>query len=280
MAAQKRGLGRGLDALLGEYTEPAPQGVTEVDVYSIDNNPDQPRKDFDRAKLEELAESIRRHGVVQPIVVKQNGSRYRIIAGERRFRAARLAGLATVPVIVRELEEREIMEVALVENLQRENLNPIEEAAAVRLLMTAHDLTQEEVASRIGRSRPAVANSLRLLALPASVQSLVKDGSLQAGHARALAGVKDEKRLVSLAKQAVDEGWSVRQTEAACREPEKKVKKAAPVRDPYLYDAETRFREKLGLRVALTGSHKKGKLVIAYSSADDLQRLYDTILGD
>lgn len=281
MANVKRGLGRGLDALLGEYTEPAPQGVTEIDVYIIDNNPEQPRKDFDPEKLGELAESIRRHGVVQPIVLKPNGDRYRIIAGERRFRAARLAGLKTVPAVVRQMEDAEVMEVALIENLQREDLNPIEEAAAVRLLMKAHDLTQEEVSARIGRSRPAVANSLRLLSLPSSVQALVKDGSLQAGHGRAIAGVRDERRQLALAKQAVSEGWSVRQTEAACREPEKPARKnAAPARDPYIFDAENRFRERLGMRVTLTGTQKKGKLTVTYSSADDLQRLYDALLGE
>ena len=163
--AMKKGLGRGLDALLGDYTAAPPEGVRQTDVYLIDTNADQPRKTFDEEKLRELADSIARHGMVQPIIVRQNGERFVIVAGERRFRAARMAGLTQVPVIVKALDDAEVMEVALIENLQRENLNPIEEAAAIRFLMEQHDLTQEEVAKRLAKSRPAIANSLRLLNL-------------------------------------------------------------------------------------------------------------------
>lgn len=174
--AMKKGLGRGLDALLGDYTAAPPEGVRQTDVYLIDTNADQPRKTFDEEKLRELADSIARHGMVQPIIVRQNGERFVIVAGERRFRAARMAGLTQVPVIVKALDDAEVMEVALIENLQRENLNPIEEAAAIRFLMEQHDLTQEEVAKRLAKSRPAIANSLRLLNLDDGVQDYVREG--------------------------------------------------------------------------------------------------------
>ena len=156
MAMKK--LGRGLDALLGDFTATPPEGVVQADIYMIDTNADQPRKTFDEDRLNELAESLKRHGMVQPIIVHQNGDRYTIVAGERRFRAARLAGFQTVPVIVKQFDDAEIQEIALVENLQRESLNPIEEAAAIRFLMQQHDLTQEEVSSRLSKSRPAIAN--------------------------------------------------------------------------------------------------------------------------
>ena len=172
--AVKKGLGRGLDALLDELElqEEQKGTVEQVSLYDIDTNPDQPRKSFDEVKLQELAASLKRHGVVQPLIVKKNGLRYTIIAGERRFRAARIAGLSTVPVLVTDMDESSIMEVSLVENIQRENLNPIEEAAAIRLLMDQHDLTQEEVSARIGKSRPAIANALRLLSLEKNWSSM------------------------------------------------------------------------------------------------------------
>ena len=171
-----KGLGKGLDALLGGSGFEESSVVSTLSVYLIDTNLDQPRKTFDEAKLKELATSIEQHGVVQPIIVKKYDDRYKIIAGERRFRAARMAGLNEVPVIVRDLDEQEVLEVSLIENLQRENLNPIEEAAAIRALMDEHDLTQEEVAKRLGKSRPAIANSVRLLALPEEIKALVLDG--------------------------------------------------------------------------------------------------------
>ena len=216
--AMKKGLGRGLDALLGDYTQPTPEGVQELDIHLIDTNAGQPRKDFDQEKLQELADSIRQHGVVQPILLRQNGERYVIVAGERRFRAARLAGLEKVPAIVKDLDEAQVMEVALIENLQREDLNPIEEAAAIRFLMQQHDLTQEEVSKRLSKSRPAIANSLRLLTLPEPVQAYLRNGKLQAGHARALAGLQDPEAQAVLADKIVGEGLSVRAAESLARE--------------------------------------------------------------
>jgi len=285
--AIRKGLGRGLDALLGEYTEEAQSAATqEADIRLLDINRDQPRKTFDEEKLNELAASIARHGLVQPILVKKRGDRYLIIAGERRYRAARKAGLAKVPVVVRDLEDAEVMEFSLIENIQRENLNPIEEAAAIRFLMQQHDLTQEEVSSRLGKSRPAIANALRLLSLPAPVQKLLCEGVIQPGHAKALLSLKDEAALTRMAGLAAEEGWSVRETEervkaALTEAPAKeKPRKEKPRLLPELADAEIRMRERLGTKVTVQGSAKRGKIVIEYFSADDLQAIYDAIVKD
>ena len=278
--AMKKGLGRGLDALLGDYTQPTPEGVQALDIHAIDINADQPRKDFDAAKLQELADSIQRHGVVQPIIVRQKGSRYTIVAGERRFRAARMAGLTTVPVIVKDMEEAQVMEVALIENLQREDLNPIEEAAAIRFLMQQHDLTQEEVSKRLAKSRPAIANSLRLLSLPEQIQDYLKKGQLQAGHARALAGLQDEKLQLALAEKIIREGLSVREAEALVREQGNKPprpQKTQAQTDPDLAAAETHLRERLGTKVSIKGNGKRGRIVIEYYNAETLQGLYELL---
>lgn len=287
--AMKKGLGRGLDALLGDYTAAPPEGVRQTDVYLIDTNADQPRKTFDEEKLKELADSIARHGMVQPIIVRQNGERFVIVAGERRFRAARLAGLTQVPVIVKALDDAEVMEVALIENLQRENLNPIEEAAAIRFLMEQHDLTQEEVAKRLAKSRPAITNSLRLLNLDDGVQDYVREGKLSAGAARALVVVKDARKQRTLAQEASLRGLSVREVErrahAANNEEEirrmKAEQKAEATRgcsSNDLYAAQEQLRERLGTRVAINGTEEQGKLVIEYYSKDMLEGLYELLM--
>lgn len=280
--AAKKGLGRGLDALLDEL-EGKGRGegsVEQVSLYDIDTNPDQPRKTFDEEKLNELASSIRRHGVVQPLIVKQNGLRYTIIAGERRFRAARLAGLDTVPVIISDLDENTIMEVALVENIQRENLNPIEEAAAIRLLMEQHDLTQEEVSARIGKSRPAIANSLRLLSLEKPVAELIKEGKLSAGHGKMLAGVTNKKQQRELAEKAAERDWSVRRLEDELRFAswEKKPKKKQEY-SPEFRAALAKMRSVLKTKIAVEGTEEKGKLIISYYNRDDLDTIYHTIVN-
>lgn len=280
--AMKKGLGRGLDALLGDYTQPTPEGVQQVDIHLIDTNAGQPRKDFDQEKLQELADSIRQHGVVQPILLRQNGERYVIVAGERRFRAARLAGLEKVPAIVKDLDEAQVMEVALIENLQREDLNPIEEAAAIRFLMQQHDLTQEEVSKRLSKSRPAIANSLRLLTLPEPVQAYLRNGKLQAGHARALAGLQDPEAQAVLADKIVGEGLSVRAAESLAREQGQKPprqKKEPPATDPDLAAAEASLREWLGTKVSIQGSSQRGRIVIEYYNAELLQGIYDLLRG-
>ena len=282
--AKNKGLGRGLDALLDEIEAPeeAKEGKFEVNLYDIDTNPNQPRKTFDPEKLAELAASIKRHGIVQPILVKQNGARYTIVAGERRYRAARAAGLMTVPVILTDVDEDTIMEISLVENIQRENLNPIEEAAAIKLLMQQHDLTQEEVSERVGKSRPAIANALRLLTLAKSVQKLIKDGRLSAGHGKMLAGVGDPRIQMELAEKCVESDWSVRRLEDEIRfsEMPKRKRKEKPEQTPEFRSAMHRMRAELGTKVSVQGDEEKGKLIIHYYSRDDLDRIYRTIVGN
>ncbi len=284
-AERKKGLGRGLDALLDPYQQPDMRqgtGVSEVNIHDIDNNPLQPRKDFDEEKLNELAASIKIHGIVQPIIVKEHEGRYSIIAGERRYRAARLAGLRKIPVIVAAYDDEQIHEVSLIENIQREDLNPIEEAASIRFLMEQHDLTQEEISARIGKSRPAVANALRLLSLPEKVLDMVKKGALSAGHGRALAGLTDSALQQKLANECLQLGYSVRALESRIKNlgTEKKPKPRAEGRlSVELHETEDRFRERLGTRVQIRGSEKKGKITIEYFSREDLQNIYDCILG-
>lgn len=279
----KKGLGRGLDALLGDFSATPPAGVTEVDIRLLDINKSQPRKDFDEAKLTELCESIKLHGLMQPILVRQTGERYSIVAGERRYRAARMAGLDTIPVIVKEVAPEEVMELALIENLQREDLNPIEEASAIRFLMQQHDLTQEEVSKRLSKSRPAIANTLRLLMLPESVQQLLREGKLTSGHARALAGLKDEKLQEKLAQETVEKDHSVRELEALVQKLQQDKLKAQkePKRLPNeLYRAQESFQSRLGTKVQISGSESRGRITIEYYSREDLQHIYDIINGE
>ena len=286
MALGKKGLGKGLDALLGDYSEPTASGLQEMDIYLIDTNEDQPRKTFDKEKLEELAESLRLHGVVQPIVVRKIGERYSIIAGERRYRAARMAGLTTVPVVIRDMDEMQAREVALIENIQRENLNPIEEAAAIKSLMDLHDLTQEEVSKRISKSRPAVSNSVRLLSLPEEVQDMVKEGKLQAGHARAILSIPDDLNRTIVARRIAESGASVREAEKLVKaELNPRMEPAVPKAekrpaDPDLRAAEDALRERLGTKVSIQGGMSKGKLVIEYYTKDQLSGLYDLLIGE
>lgn len=281
--ATKKGLGRGLDALLDELSlaESGSGQIEQVSLYDIDTNPDQPRKTFDADKLNELAASLKRHGVVQPLIVKRNGLRYTIIAGERRFRAARIAGLATVPVLVSDMDENAIMEVALVENIQRENLNPIEEAAAIKLLMQQHDLTQEEVSARIGKSRPAIANALRLLTLEKPVADMIRSGKLSAGHGKMLAGIEDKSVQTALAEKAVEKDWSVRRLEDELRFASwEKKPKAKPEYSPEFRAALRAMRNRLQTRVVAEGTEQRGKLIISYYNADDLEKIYRAIVGE
>ncbi len=291
MAAKKtapHGLGRGLGALLGDIeeesellhseTERKGDVVQTVPLSSIDPNRDQPRKDFREESLKELADSIRAVGVIQPIVVTKRGNRYSIIAGERRWRASRMAGLTEVPVIVRDWDEMTRLKAALIENLQRDDLNPVEEALGIRALMDKCELTQEAASGVIGKSRSAIANSLRLLTLPDDVLALLKDGSLSAGHGRALVSVSPERQS-KLAVLTVQQGWSVRQLERICAQPEKKPAEApAPARRPAeLGQLEKMAREVFGTRVKLDGDENKGKITLSYMSAEDLERIWDVL---
>ncbi len=280
--AMKKGLGKGLDALLGDYEEQQ-SSVMEVDVNQIDTNASQPRKSFDKEKLEELAASIKNHGIVQPIVVRKAGDRYTIIAGERRYRAARLAGLSTVPVVVREMDDYEVMEVALIENIQRENLNPIEEATAIRFIMDQNDMTQEEVAARLAKSRPSIANTLRLLNLPWEVQELLKEDKLQTGHAKVILSLPERYMQVELADRIAKGGVSVREAERIAKsmtKPREEKKKPERPLDTDLGFAENSLRERLGTKVTIQGTQEKGKVIIEYYSRAELTGIYDILIRE
>lgn len=286
MAAKKKGLGRGLDALLPEADELLPNVVQEIPVGDIDPNTEQPRRSFPEEAMTQLSASVKEQGILQPLlVVEQPGGRYRIVAGERRWRAARQAGLATVPCMVRDMDMIRQMEVSLIENLQREDLNPMEEAAAIRALMQQCGYTQETVAARLSKSRPVIANLLRLLTLPKEVAQMVREGQLSAGHARVLAGLEREEDKIALARETLAKGYSVRQLEqlaALRREAEShgqaahKVKNARPL-PPELKELEGRVRETLGMRATLSGNARKGKIVLQYYSQEELERLYEVL---
>ncbi|MEA4897806.1 MAG: ParB/RepB/Spo0J family partition protein [Christensenellaceae bacterium] len=291
--AVKHALGRGLDALLGgaQASEAAPMAaepiqpgdaVLQLRIADIDPNRTQPRRRFDEDALGELAASIASVGVIQPVIVRELNGRYQLIAGERRWRAARMAGLSEIPAIVRDWDEVKRLEVALIENLQRDDLNPIEEAQGVRQLMEQCGYTQEAAAERLGKSRSALANLLRLLTLDGRVLMLVEGKQLSAGHARALVAIEDKNEQVRLANLCMAQGWSVRQLEKICQQAragadEAPVPKAAVPRE--VRELERLAREAFGTKAQLDGDLQKGKLVLHYYSADDLQRIWDVLAG-
>jgi len=290
-----KGLGRGFGALLpGEDTFSVPDAaagdvVKIVPLTSVEPNPDQPRKEFDRSALEELAASIKEQGVLQPLLVEQWASGYRIVAGERRWRAAQIAGLVEIPVLVRSFTEESRMEIALIENIQRADLTPLEEARAYRNLMEAFNLTQDEVSKKVGKQRSTVANALRLLKLPEDMQGAVDKGLLTPGHARAVLSVTLSEGQRTLFTAILDEGMSVREAEERAQRlnagstPPSKVAQVAvaPVRRlPEIADLEQRFIERLGTKVSIKGDAKKGKIEISYHSAEDLDRLYEVLGGE
>ncbi len=286
-----RGLGKGLSALFSETEEDYGKSllfedkedkgtVTEIAISDIYANPDQPRKVFDEEALNELAASIKKHGVIMPIIVNKNGSRYMIIAGERRFRASKIAGLDTVPVIVKNYDERQIKEISLIENLQREDLNPIEAASAMRSLMDDYHLSQEDLADRIGKSRSAIANTLRLLNLQADVLEMVKSGELSAGHARTIVSVPaiDQKKM---ANAIVKGGLSVRAAEKMVKDyflpPEEKKKKAKVPLSAELKELIGDMQRVFGTKVNAIGNDNKGRIYIDYYTRDDLDRLSEMV---
>lgn len=273
----KKGLGKGLGALLGT-DEPVSSGVTEVRITDIEPNANQPRKSIDDEKLAALAESIKQHGVVQPLIVQQDGDSYRIVAGERRWRAARRAGLETVPVIVRDLSDRQVMEVALIENLQREDLNPIEEAEAYEKLISEYGMTQEEVASVVGKSRPAITNSIRLLSLDDEIKSRLISGEISSGHARALLSLDDKDLRRKAMQEIIEKGLSVRETERLIKVlSTPKKQKARKVPDAEYQALEERFREVFGTKVRIMNSKKSGKILIEYYSLEELDRIINLV---
>ena len=283
---RESGLGRGLEALMGDLPslDTAQEGVTLLPIAKVEANRQQPRKYFDPEALSDLAESIATHGILQPITVRRlQSGYYQIISGERRWRAAREAGLSEVPVLIIEADDKKVMELALIENLQREDLNPLEEAQGYQKLIDTFGLTQEEVAQRVGKSRPAVANALRLLALPEPILAMVEDGRLSAGHARALLSIPDEAAQQALAEKIVSQGLSVRQTEQLAKKLARPAAEpAAPAaKDPLAVDyaavAASELESKLGRRVNIVTGKRKGRLELEYYGVDDLNDLLDAL---
>ncbi|MGI6169795.1 MAG: ParB/RepB/Spo0J family partition protein [Christensenellales bacterium] len=268
-----KGLGKGLEALLGEAAAGTPQH--EIEMTLIDPNRSQARQTFDEAGIEELAASIRQHGVIQPILLRPENGRYSIIAGERRWRAAHKAGLKTIPALIKDIEERELMEISLIENLQRENLNPVEEAEGLQTLINEYELTQEEAARRLGKSRSYIANSLRLLVLHPEILNKLRTNLISAGHARCLITLPEEQQL-RVAKLIVERQLSVRQVEELVKHGNMKVRseKAA---DPEIAEAEALLRELLGTKVRLSGNQRRGRIMIEYYSTDELEGILDKL---
>lgn len=294
MAKVQKGLGRGLGALLDtnmtDTVTEVPEkkaavggAVNEVDILEIDVNKAQPRKDFDPEALEELKNSILEHGIIQPLVVRKEGERYLLIAGERRYRAARLAGLKKVPIIIREADEKATLELSLIENIQREDLNPVEEALAIKSLMEELSYTQEEAAKRLSKSRSALANSLRLLSLPNEILKDLREGKITAGHARAILMLDGAEKMLEAEKRIIEEGLNVRQAEELAKQlGEEKPIAEVPVkresyRSPEFAEAERQLSERFETKVKISGSPKKGKIIFEYKSEEQLMAIYSLL---
>lgn len=317
MAAPKkaRGLGKGLDALFGdvevslerkpepeikkaegdkkaasaskkenkekpEEAKPVPGGIEYIDINDIKPNSNQPRKTFDEEKLQELADSIKEHGLIQPVILRKAKKGYEIVAGERRWRAARIVGVKEVPCIVKELTDEENMLLAIIENMQREDLNPIEEAEGLRQMMETYGFTQEQISKSVGKSRPYIANSLRLLSLPDTIIEYVSEGKLTAGHGKAIAGIEDDKRQIDLADKVLKEGLSVRQLEKLVREGKpvgRSKTKRIEFKNANVKRVEEDLKEALGTKVNLNQKGNKGKIEIEFYSKDELERLIELL---
>ena len=280
--ASNKGLGKGLGALLGDFSEEAVESSAyQILLYKVEPNPDQPRRDFDEEELQALADSISVHGVIQPLTVRQMPTGYyQIIAGERRWRAARLANLSEIPVVIVEADDKKAMELALIENLQRQDLNPVEEALGYQALIEEYGLTQEEAAGRVGKSRPAVANALRLLGLSPAVLEKLKNGELSAGHARAILTLKTEKKQQEAAKKIIALALSVRQAETLCKNMNKEP---APKKEPvfavdYVAECEKSLSKQLGRGVKIVNGKRKGRFELEFYGEEDLQRLLDALM--
>lgn len=286
MSQRRGGLGRGLESLIPTEHTADDTGFAILAVDDIEANDQQPRVRFDQATLDQLAASIREVGILQPIAVMriEDSDRYRIINGERRWRAARQAGLHQVPAVIRTVDDERMLTEALIENLQREDLTPLEEGAAYKALLEEYGLTHEQVADRVGKSRSTVTNAIRLLGLPAKIQALLETGELRQGHARALLGLEDRTYAVHIARRAVDEGWSVRQVEDAVRQRQENPSEARrpvvkEVRPVEIIELEQRLTEALGTKVSIAYRKKKGRVQIDFASLDELERIYRTIFG-
>ena len=283
MASQK-GLGKGLGALLGDFSEPAAEesAYRMLPLHRVEPNPEQPRQDFDEEELTALSESIRQHGILQPLTVRETGAGYyQIIAGERRWRAARMAELTEVPAIVVEADDKKAMELALIENLQRQDLNSVEEALGYRSLMEEFGLTQEEAASRVGKSRPAVANSLRLLSLDEKVLEMLRAGTISAGHAKAILMLKSGKKQQEAAQKIANLGLSVRQAELLCKNMSREqppMKETPVLKVDYVKECEKSLSKHLGRGVKIVNGKRKGRFELEFYGQDDLQNLLDALM--
>lgn len=278
-----KGLGKGLQAFFPDELHDQDEKVTEIKVKDLRPNPYQPRKHFSEEAIDELTASIKNHGILQPIIARKSIKGYEIVVGERRFRAAIKAGLKTVPVVVKELSDEKMMELALIENLQREDLNPIEEAMAYEKLLQHLNITQEELANRLGKSRPHIANHIRLLQLPKNVQQLISDGTLSMGHGRALLGLKNKEKLPALLEKVLKEKLNVRELEAIVQKLNENVphetKRKKIIHSPYIREREEYLRNRLGTSVSIKKGKRKGKIEIDFFSDEDLERIITVLEG-
>jgi len=282
VARKHGGLGKGLGALIPEEKEELKESVTKIDINLIRANEEQPRKYFDDEKIANLAQSIKEHGIIQPIILMKNGDFYTIVAGERRWRAAKSIGMKEVPAIVMELSSKQLLEVSLIENIQREDLNPIEEAIAYKKLIEEFDITQEDLAAKLGKSRTAITNSMRLLNLDKRVQDYLIEGVITEGHGRAILGISDFNMQNEVAQKIIDEGLSVRQVEALIRqlnsEKKQKNKRKNQQQNPYINEIKEKLESYLGTKVQVSSNKKnKGKIEIEYYSTDDLNRILELL---
>ncbi|MCM3087569.1 ParB/RepB/Spo0J family partition protein [Bhargavaea ginsengi] len=274
-----KGLGKGLNALFPGESLKQSEHVEQIDLKLLKPNPYQPRKVFAEESLQELTESIREHGILQPIIVRKKGRKYEIVVGERRFRASGEAGLDSVPAVVRDMTDQQMMELAILENLQREDLNPVEEAEAYKQLMDALSLTQEQLAFRLGKSRPHIANHLRLLSLPEEVRSMLSEGRLSMGHGRALLGIKKKAQIGPVAQKTVAEGLNVRQLEALVQRMNEDVPRETKKekKDIFIVEKETELRDFFGTSVNIRKTKNRGKIEIEFFSDDDLERILELL---
>lgn len=281
----KKGLGKGLSALIPDIEEDKTRNVTEINLKDIKKNPYQPRKNIDDEKLKEMLQSIREHGVIQPVLVRKVDQGYELVAGERRMRAAQLAKLEKIPAVIRDFNENEMLEISLIENIQRENLNPLEEAEAYKRLMEEFGFNQEKIAERLGKSRPVIANTLRLLSLEEKVKSYLKEGKISAGHARALASIEEMELQREVAEEILKKNLTVRKVEEVLQQLKKKKEKEEipppkkPKADPFLLDLEEKLCRYFGTKVKIVEGKNKGKVEIEYYSPGELERIAEKLFS-
>jgi ParB family chromosome partitioning protein len=280
----KKGLGKGLGALIPIIDEKDEKDIQEIDIDEIKPNERQPRKAFDEEKIKELAFSIKEHGVLQPVILRKTKTGYELVAGERRWRAAKIAGIEKIPAIIKKITDAEVMQIALIENLQREDLNPVEEAMAYKTLMEEFGMTQEELAGRIGKSRSHIANTVRLLNLEDEIKEMINQGKITAGHARALLSIDESRERIKIAKKIAEENFSVRETEDliktySSKAKEKRNNSKNQEINPAINHIEEQLKKALGTKVKIKGDERRGKIEIDFYSEDELERILEIIVG-